>query len=59
MKNWFLLTFLFFGSALHAQNFVAGSFHASDLLPRPYVFAGPQGMGSGYAPFVALGGAGA
>ena len=58
MKNWFLLTFLLLGSALHAQNFVASSFHASDLLPRAYVFAGAAGMGSGYAPFAALGGAG-
>ena len=58
MKNWFLLTFLLLASALQAQNFVASSFHASDLLPRPYVFVGPEGMGSGYAPFAALAGAG-
>jgi hypothetical protein len=58
MKNWFLLTFLLLGTVLHAQNFVATSFHASDLLPRPYVFVGPEGMGSGYAPFALIGGAG-
>jgi hypothetical protein len=55
MKNWFLLTFLLLGTVLHAQNFVAASFHASDLLPRPYVFVGPEGMGSGYAPFALIG----
>jgi hypothetical protein len=46
MKNWFVLTFLLLGSALHAQNFVAASFHPSGLLPRPYVYARAEGMGS-------------
>jgi hypothetical protein len=58
MKHWFLLMFWLFASALQAQNVVAGSFHASDLLPHPFVYAGPEGMGSGYAPLAMLGGAG-
>ena len=31
---------------------------AQDLIPRPYVFAGGESMGGGYAPFAAVGGAG-
>jgi len=32
--------------------------YAQNLIPRPYVFGGAEGMGGGYAPVAAVGGAG-
>jgi hypothetical protein len=43
-----ILLVLICGSPLFAQ----------DLIPRPYAFAGGEGMGGGYAPFAVIGGGG-
>jgi hypothetical protein len=32
--------------------------YAQDVIPRPYLYAGGEGMGSGYAPFALIGGGG-
>jgi len=62
MRYYAVLMILLSGPFLVGQNLVHTStsddVHASDFLPHPYVFAGPEGMGSGYAPFALIGGAG-
>lgn len=59
MRHYFFLITLTLASAVHAQNFVGpASPLTRQLLPHPYVFAGPEGMGGGYAPFAVIAGAG-
>jgi hypothetical protein len=54
----FLPVMLLLSSGLFAQQFVTQQFTAHPFIPHPFVFAGPEGMGGGYAPFALLGGAG-
>lgn len=58
MNNYAFLILVFLTSPLAAQSFLPSSFDNHNILPRPYVYAGGEGMGGGYAPFALLGGAG-
>src|SRR5581483_10999396 len=58
MRSYIFLTMLLCALPTLAQNSSQPSFDVHELLPRPFIFGGAEGMGANYHPFALLGGAG-